>query len=314
MKKIFKIILGILIFIISFICVDGFCARYLETRPIISKMEKIIQGAAEVHSGYVYKSLFANVYYCDTVVESYDKDGKSSIEENVLRYYKNKNEEFICNTYIDLRHEVYEPYREEAKKYRDMLYMRYDAEGRYDANFDPESYNKKLNIFTYSYLGDYYVDSKYQDIYMFDVNDFSKEPVKLELDGFDLLWRTTGYIRYSPTGNIMVFEYFCGYRPEQWMGEQKYTEADCKKNSDDNGIYVFKVNDINDYTLLGYYSDKRNEYVSEYKDSYFHIYDVIDDENIIIKYTVTHNKQIEPVKEVYYKWNIINDTLVDWQV
>lgn len=317
MKKILKIILGVIIFTISFILIDGLCAIYIDTRPIFAYKEDVIRFVGKYDSvinGVVYKSLFADVYYCNTVIESYDEYGKSIIEEKVLRYYKNKEEEFICDTYIDLRHEIYEPYREEAKEHRDMLYIRYDAEGRYKANFDIESYNKKLNIFTYNYLGDYYVSEEYQDIYMFDASDFSKEPVKLELDGFDLLWRTKGYIRYSPTGNIMVFEYFCGYRAEQWMGEQKYTEDDCKKNSYDNGIYVFNVNDINDYTLLGYYSDKRNDYVASYKDSYFHVYDVIDDENIIIKYMVTHNKHEQPEKEVYYKWNIINDTLMEWQV
>lgn len=317
MKKILKIFLGIIVFMISFIFIDGLCAIYMNTRPIFAYKENIFRSIANndsVSLGVVYKSLFADVYYCNTVIESYDEDGKSNIYEKVLRYYKNKGEEFTCDNYIDLRHEMYEPYREEAKEYRDMLYMRYDAEGKYMAKFNVESYNKKLNVFTHSYLGDYYVLEEYQDIYMFDVEDFSKEPIKLELDGFDLLWRTNGYIRYSPTGNIMVFEYFCGYRPEQWMGWQKYTEEDCKKNSDDNGIYVFRVNGINDYTLLGYYSDKRNDYVSKYKDSYFQVYDVMDDENIIIKYTVTHNKQIEPERVVYYKWNIIDDMLMEWQV
>jgi len=314
MKRILKFVMGIMIFVISFICIDGFCARFLGTRPIISKKEMVIQGGAEIHSGYVYKSLFADVYYCNTIVESYDANGKSMIVDEVRRYYINKDEDFVCDTYINLRDEKYELYREEAKEYRNILYMRYDAEGRYRANYDIESYNKKLNVFTYNYLGDYYVDSEYQDIYMFDIDDFSKEPVRLELDGFDLLWRTVGDIKYSPSGNIMVFEYFCGYRSEQWMGEQKYTEDDCNKNSDENGVYVFRVNDIDDYSLLGYFSDNRNEFVSEYKDSYFHIYDVIDDENIIIKYTVTNNKHMEPEKEVYYKWNITLDTLTEWQV
>ena len=317
MKKFLKIFLGIIIFTISFILIDGLCAIYMNTRPLFAYKEDVVRNLGKYDSvvdGVLYKSLFADVYYCNTVIESYDIDGNSQIEEKVIRYYKNKGEEFVCDTYINLRSEIYESYREEAKEYRDILYMRYDAEGRYEANYYHESYNSKLNVFTHNYLGDYYVSDEYQDIYMFDTNDFSKEPVKLEIEGFDMVWRTVGYIRYSPTGNIMVFEYFCGFRSEQWMGEQKYTEEDCKNNSDDNGIYAFSVNGINDYTLLGYYSDKRNEYVSEYKDSYFHVYDIVDDENIIIKYTVTHNKHMEPEREVYYKWNIIDDTLTEWQV
>lgn len=314
MKKLLKIIIGILIFIISFICIDGLCARFLRTMPIISRKDVVIQGAAKIESGYVYKSLFADVYYCDTIYESYDEEDNMIREEIITRHYRKKNSEFVCPIWINEKSEIFESYRSEAVKYTDIEYMKLQAEGLYEADYSG-TYNKKLNMFTTSFVGDdLYVSNEYQDIYLFDVSDFNKEPVRMKLDGFDLTWRIKGDIMYSPDGNIMAFEYFCGYRSEQWMGWQKYTKEDCDKNSDDNGIYVFRVNDVNDYTLLGYYSDSRNEYVDEYKDSYFNIYEIIDDENIIIKYVVTHNKQETPLLEIYYKWNIVDDTLTDWQV
>lgn len=315
MKKVLKGVLGILIFIITFICIDGLCARYMDTRPIIAKKEEVIQGGSiKSKIGYVYKSLFADVYYCDTIYETYDENDNLNREKGVSRHYISKGHEFFCPIWINEKEEIYIPYREESIKNRNMEYMKINAEGLYKAKYGfLNSYNKKLNIFTENYLGDYYVDEEYQNIYMFDVNDFSKEPIVLEIDGYDMIWRTHG-VSYSPSGNIMVFEYFCGYRDEQWMGPQKYTKEDCDKNIDNNGINVFKVNGINDYTFLGYYADSRNLYINEYKDSYFHIYDILDDENIIIKYRVTHNKHVEPEMEVYYKWNIIDDTLTEWQV
>ena len=69
----FKFILGIIIFMISFICVDGLCARFFNTRPIIAKKEIVYNEITDV--GVVYKSIFADVYYCDTIIEIYnDKD------------------------------------------------------------------------------------------------------------------------------------------------------------------------------------------------------------------------------------------------
>lgn len=313
MRKILKIILGILIFIISFICVDGLCARFLDTRPIVSKKEALSRGILDIDSGFVYKSLFADVYYCDTVVTTYDSDGNSIVSDKVIRYYREKGAKFECQYYIDEKEEIRGSYREEAVKLTNMEYMKLDAEGLYMANYETfGSYNKKLNVFTINYLGDYKVDYEYQDIYMFDVDDFSNDPIKLRIDEFDLVWRTTGKIHYSPSGNIMVFYYSCGYK-EQWAGWQKYTISDCEINNKDNGIYVFRVDGIDDYTLLKYYSEDRNDYISSYKDSYFVIEKVIDDENILIKYTITNNRQIEPLLEVYYIWNIVNDTITESQ-
>ena len=316
MKKILKIILGIVIFIISFICVDGLCARFLDTKPIVSLKEEVIQGGSiKSKIGYVYKSIFADVYYCDTIYEDYDEDNNLIREDGISRHYVDRGSNFDCPVWINEKDDIYESYREEAIKYRNMEYMKIDAKGLYESNFGFfMSTNKKLGSIAVNYLGDYYVDSEYFGIYLFDTDNFDKEPVKLEIGGYDIPWRVVGSVSYSKSGNIMVFEYFCGYRPDQWMGEQKYNEEDCKKNNDHNGINVFKVNGINDYEFYGYFPDSRNQYIDEYKDSYFHIHKILDDENIIIKYTVTNNKHGEPYMEVYYKWNIVDDTHTLWQV
>lgn len=305
MKKCLKMILGFLIFIISFICVDGLCARFLNTRPVISKKEIVRNEVTDI--GILYKSLFADVYYCDTVVEVQNGEGLSSLIKEIKRYYRNKDSDFICDPYMS---EI----RELDTEIVDYEYMSLSAEGAYKSGLWNYAYNKKLNVYTHNFVGAVAVREVIQNIYMFDVNDFSKKPIVLGINGYDMIWRTVNGVSYSDSGNIMVFEYFCGYRDEQWMGNQRYSYEDCKKNNDNNGINVFKVNGINDYTFLGYFPDSRNPYLDEYKDSYFHIYDIMDDENIIIKYTVTNNKHAEPYMEVYYKWNIIHDTLTEWKV
>ena len=76
---------------------------------------------------------------------------------------------------------------------------------------------------------------------------------------------------------------------EDILEVKEYSYEDCKKNTDKNGINVFRVDGINDYTFLGYFADSRNSYLDKYKDSYFHMHDILDDENIIIKYTVNLN-------------------------
>lgn len=304
MKKILKIVLWVFLFAVSFVCVDGICARYLKTRPILSKKEAVFSEISDV--GVVYKSIFADVYYCDTIVEYYNAEGQMDLEKEVRRYYEKKNSDFVCDVYLSDTTQF-----EESKV--GLEYMQIKAEGIYKAGYSSESYNKKLNLFTYNFVGTSKATDAYQDVYMFDVRDFSKEPIKLVVDGFDVAWRTNS-IQYSPSGNIMVFYYSCGYRPEQWMGEQKYTEEECIQNSKDNGIYVFKVNGINDYTLLSHFSESRNPYKKEYRDSYFRIDRVLDDENVLIQYLVTNNKQEEPTDVVYYVWNIVDDTLTEWQV
>lgn len=305
MKRFFKIILGILIFIISFIFVDGFCARFLNTRPVIARKELVRNEVTDI--GVLYKSLFADVYYCDTVVEVQNGEGMFSLIKEMKRYYQNKDNDFTCDPYIS---EI----RELDTEIVDYEYMSLSAEGAYKAGLWNYAYNKKLNVYTHNFVGAFSVREIYQNIYMFDVDDFSKKPIVLGINGYDMVWRTVNGVSYSDSGNIMVFEYFCGYRDEQWVGNQKYSLEDCKKNTDNNGINVFRVNGINDYTFLGYFPYSRNKYLNEYKESYFHVYDILDDDNIIIKYTVTNNKHEEPYMIVYYKWNISDDTLTEWKV
>lgn len=54
MKKILRIVFGILIFIISFIRIDGLCARFLDTKTIISRREVLSRGILDIDSGFVY--------------------------------------------------------------------------------------------------------------------------------------------------------------------------------------------------------------------------------------------------------------------
>ena len=105
MKRMLRFIFGIIIFIISFILIDGLCAIYMNTRPLFAYKDNIFRSDGVI-DGVVYKSLFADVYYCNTVIESYDDKGIGIIDERVLRYYKTKGEDFVCDTYIDLRYEV----------------------------------------------------------------------------------------------------------------------------------------------------------------------------------------------------------------
>ena len=102
MKKIFKIIVGVLIFTISFICVDGLCARFLNTRPVIARKEEVIQGGSiKSKIGYVYKSIFADVYYCDTIYETYDENDNLIREEGISRHYQEKDSDFLCPIWIN---------------------------------------------------------------------------------------------------------------------------------------------------------------------------------------------------------------------
>lgn len=318
MKRILKIGITLIIFIISFICVDGLCSRFFNTRPIIAMKNVLVSDNVKVKNGYVYKSLFANVYYCNTIYTSYDNDGNKIIEDKIMRYYFNNKTDFVCPIWVDERSEINQTYRDEAIKHTDTEYMKLAVMGLYKAGYYKTnsllgSYNSKLGVYIYNFIGDsLYVSEELQDVYMFDVNDFSKEPIKMKIDGYDLTWRGTNIVN-SPSGNIMAFYYVCGYRDDQWMGWQKYNQDDCLVNDKDNGVYVFRVNGINDYTLLKVYPEDRNMYLKEYKESYFNIYKIIDDENIVFKYIVTNNKQEAPLLEVYYKWNIISDTLTEWQ-
>lgn len=311
MKKIGKILIFILLIIDSLILVDGFSARYFRTRPLIAKKEKTVIGVSK--SGVVYKSLFANVYYCDAIDEYYDEEHNLIREEKTVRFYKDKDDtEFQCEMIINVRDSIFSEYYDEAKKYNDLEYMKLYAKGLYEAKYNNiGSYNKKMNIYIVNFIGDYKVSDKYQDVYMFDIDDFTKEPVKLEIDGFDMAWRSS-YIMSSPTGNSLAFYYGCGYK-EMWAGEQKYSYQDCVNNKKTSGIYVFKVNGINDYEQMAYLAEDRNEYTKEYPDTYFLIDKVISDDELVIKYIVSKNKQEEPIKEIKKIWNFKLDTIKDYQ-
>ena len=92
----------------------------------------------------------------------------------------------------------------------------------------------------------------------------------------------------------------------QWGGYRKYSEEDCKNNKDTTGIYVFRINSINDYEKINFYKED-NSYLEEYPESYFSIQEVINDTEMIIKYVLTKNKQTEVDKIIYVKWNFITD-------
>lgn len=98
MKKVLKIILAIIIFSLSFICVDGLCARYFNTRPIIAKRETIYNEITNI--GIVYSSMFADVYYCDTVMEVYNGEGSLNIEKEIKRYYQKKKIVYLLVIHI----------------------------------------------------------------------------------------------------------------------------------------------------------------------------------------------------------------------
>ena len=81
---------------------------------------------------------------------------------------------------------------------------------------------------------------------------------------------------------------------------------DCMKNKDTSGIYVFRVKGINDYEKINFYKED-NSYLEEYPESYFVIEKVINDTEMIIKMILTKNKQEEPDKIIYIKWNFITN-------
>ena len=119
--KVLKITLILIIFIISFILVDAFSTKFFNTRPLFAKKEKTISGITE--TGIVYKTLFADVYYCNSMVETYDEDDNLIRNDEVLRYYEKKNSNFICKIWINEKDDIYSKYHEQAKeKKRFRLY------------------------------------------------------------------------------------------------------------------------------------------------------------------------------------------------
>lgn len=311
MKKVLRVFLISLGLIVSLVLLDGFSARYLKTRPLIAKKENVKSGIMD--SGVVYKSLFADIYYCNTILNKYDEDNNRVREEIVMRYYKKKGEDFICPVLIDERDEIYTNYFDETVEYSDFDYMKNYAEGLYKSKLvdNGYGYNKKLGVYIVNFNGHSKISEELQDVYMFSVSDFSKDPIKLTIPGFDLQWRAY-QIYSSPEGEILAFQYSCGYK-EMWSGEQKYSKEDCLLNEKEDGIYVFKVNGINDYEQIEYLSDYENEYLEEYPDTYFYIDKITSEKEIVIKYIVSKNKQEEPIMEVKKIWNIEDGTLKDYQ-
>ncbi len=310
-KKIIKIILTVIIFIASFILIDGFCARFLKTRPLLAKKEIVESGI--VKAGVVYKSLFADIYYCNTTIQTYDDDDNLIQNDTTIRYYKEKNSDFSCPIWINERNEILEKYQKLAEGKENLEFMKPYAEGLYKSQFHKYSYNSKLNIFAYNFNGFYRItDKTYHDYYLFDTTDFNKDPIKLELPGFDTQWEVF-QVSYSKDGDTMFFYYSCGYRENYATDDQKYTKEECNKEKDKFGIYAYKVNGINDYTFLNFLSEEdANIFTAEYPQTYFVINKVIDKENIVLKYVVTRNKQIESIKEVYYVWNITDNSLKEY--
>lgn len=312
MKKrdIFKVLGLVIIGIILVVLVDFVCARYFKTRPLIAKKEIAYYNSNDknmipLELGVVYKSLFADVYYCDTTVDTYDEEYHMEREQKVIRYYLKKGEKFTCKSSIS-----YYPGDDGIKDYvdmdnpSDMEYIKSIARDLYNQKLDKlYGVNNKMGVMIYNLLG-YHIDDEYQDVYMFDINDFSKDPVKLLIEGFDMKWRSGNY-KSSKSGEIFSFYYSCGYK-EYFGNGGKYSMNECIKNKETSGIYVFRVKGINDYEKINFYKED-NSYLEEYPESYFVIEEVINDTEMIIKMVLTKNKQEEPDKIIYVKWNFITN-------
>lgn len=299
----------VIIFLVTLFLVDMISYSCFGTKPLIAKKEVI----NDYGSSVLYKTVMSNIYYCDTTVDTY-LDGGMDREQKLIRYVVKKGDIFTCKSSIS-----YYSDSDSINEYmnsdnpNDIEYMKYYVKNLYNDNLDSlYDINKKLNVLIYNFNGLNAIDEKYNDVYMFDYNDFTKDPIRLEIDGFDLRWRGTNF-KSSKSGDIFSFYYTCGYRFEGWMGEQKYTESECINNLNTSGIYVFKVNSINDLEEIAFYPESNNIYVSEYKDSYFNILELLTDKEMIITYVVTNNKYMEPVKKVNYIWNFIDNTIEVYQ-
>lgn len=309
-KNIFRVLGLVIIGFILIVLVDSVCSKYFKTRPLIAKREIAYYNSDDknmvpLELGIVYKSLFADVYYCDTTVDTYDSEYHMEREQKVIRYYLKKGEKFTCKSSIS-----YYPGDKGIKDYvdmdnpSDMEYIKSIAGDLYSQKLDRlYDINNKMGVMIYNLLG-YPIDDEYRDVYMFDINDFSKDPVKLLIEGFDMKWRSGNY-KSSESGNIFSFYYSCGYK-EYFGNGGKYSMDDCMENKDTSGIYVFRVKGINDYEKINFYKED-NSYLEEYPESYFSIQEVINDTEMIIKYVLTKNKQTEVDKIIYVKWNFITD-------
>lgn len=317
MKKYFKYVVIVMVFLFTLCVVDMVCYSYFGTKPLVAKKEVINNYSVDV--GVLYRTILSDIYYCDTTVDTYDDNGMNR-QQKMIRYVIKKGDTFTCKSNISYYNTAddytnSENHNDSINDYlsdnnpSDIEYMKYYVKDLYNNNLDGlYGINNKLNILIYNFNGLSTIDEKYYDVYMFDYNDFTKDPVKLSIESFDLVWRGTSY-KSSPSGEILSFYYNCGYHEGQWLGEQKYTKEDCENNRSTSGIYVFKVNNINNFEEIAYFPESNNDYVNEYKDSYFGITEVLNDEEMIITYVITNNKQEEPFKKVNYIWNFIDNTI-----
>lgn len=292
---IFGVILGVLILTIL---IDGALTRFFDTKPLIAKKEEISYKNDTKVLGVVYRTMFADVYYCNEI--------SLKSEERVVRYYHKKGDEFTCkgndSTDIDNNNDKISS---EIAKLEGMDYVKAYARELYNKKLDSlYGINNKLGVMIYNFVG-HGIDEEYQDVYMFDINNFDKEPVKLLIEGFDMPWRSSNY-KSSKSGNILAFSYSCGYK-DIYVGTQKYSMDECNNNKKTSGIYVFRVNGINDFEQLAFYPEERNIYLSEYPDSSLYIGEVSNDEELIIVNNVSKNKQESPDKIISIKWNFITD-------
>ena len=141
-KNIFKTIGLVVIGLVLILLVDGICAKYLKTRPLIAKKEVAYyndgnKNTIPLELGIVYKSLFADVYYCDTTVDTYDKEYHMEREQKVIRYYLKKGEKFTCKSSIS--------YYPEDDGIRDYVDMDNPSDKEYIKSVAKDLYKQKLD-------------------------------------------------------------------------------------------------------------------------------------------------------------------------
>ena len=222
----------------------------------------------------IYETWYAKVYYCG--------------EE---RHYVEKNSKYSC------------PKVEQGETLlRDWEFMAYSAEDWYTNDLWGYRYNQFLNRYAYTSLGSNYVSENLWGWYLYSVDDYEEVPIKIEIDGKDMDWRTTDNW-FSNDGKVMAFWYNCGYFAEQWMGEQKYTQEDCLANEKESGAYVYTVNSDFTYDYVGFLRFDERIFDDEALASYFRISEVVSEEEVELKYIITDDINGEPIEIKYFVWN-----------
>ena len=168
-KKIFRVLGLVIIGFILIVLVDFVCSKYFKTRPLIAKREIAYYNSDDknmmpLELGIVYKSLFADVYYCDTTVDTYDSEYHMEREQKVIRYYLKKGEKFTCKSSIS-----YYPGDKGIKDYvdmdnpSDMEYIKSIAGDLYSQKLDRlYDINNKMGVMIYNLLG-YPIDDEYRE-------------------------------------------------------------------------------------------------------------------------------------------------------